>query len=72
MDALLEAMRRERDEAVANSNRYIRFLAIAVQRLGGRMVVENDDEAPVLKIAASVLTAHPVDRAASHDPYDGR
>lgn len=49
-------------EQTAQISRYLRLLAILVQREGGNVVIDDDELMPCLKIEGNTLTAEPVRR----------
>jgi len=55
LEQQVERLTTDRNEWEAKANQYTRLLAIAVQRLGGQMVIV-DDELPTLKIFGNVVT----------------
>ena len=61
LESQLLAVTAERNELEQKNNQYTRLLAIAVQRLGGQMVIV-DDEQPCLTICGNVVSTKPVAR----------
>ena len=61
LEHTIHRLRQENEELTARNNQYTRLLAIAVQRLGQRLVV-IDDDVPCLLINGNVVETRAVVR----------